>query len=173
MALYTTLTVISMGIFVIILISRRNPRSKTMMMVVTMGGSFYTGMIMEVFLRSLLLSMWVGIFVGILLSVLATREVLEHIVHGIMQSLMGGMMGGMLSGMVSLQYWEMMVQIFSLKIFMLLLLTIFTFVEKEPIAKWIRSPICLAGVIIGFGILLAQVSIPTDSPVSPHQHVTI
>ncbi|QHE51953.1 hypothetical protein [Pontibacillus sp. HMF3514] len=144
--------------------------TRTVVMVVTMIGSFYTGMVWEVLFSSLLFSMIIGVLTGAILIILMLPLDLEHLLHGFMQALMGGMMGGMLSGMVITNEWELMLKIFSLLVFSIMSLTIYICARDHPLVNWFRNPIYMAITMMIVGLFVYQIEISPSQHHSPHLH---
>lgn len=147
--------------------------TRTVVMVITMIGSFYTGMISEVFFSSLLLSMIIGVLTGAILIILMLPSDLEHLLHGFMQALMGGMMGGMLSGMVIMHNWELMLKFFSLLVFSIIALTIYICARDHPLVNWFRNPIYMTVTMIVVGLFVYQIEISSSQHHTPHLHESL
>ncbi len=147
--------------------------TRTVVMMITMIGSFYTGMISEILFSSLLLSMIIGISTGTILIVLMLPSDLEHLLHGLMQALMGGMMGGMLSGMVLMHNWELMVKFFSLSVFSINALTIYSCARDHPLVNWFRNPIYMTITMIIVGLFVYQIELSPSHHHSPHLHESL
>jgi len=169
----TNIVIVGMVLLIIHLYNcRKISRAYTRSVVIVIGmiGSLYVGMIMQVVLLSVLHSMIIGVLAGVLFVIGMGRHDMDGFLHGLMQSLMGGMMGGMLSGMVAVENWEMMIQVFSLLVFSILLLTVYVFGQDHLIVTWIKSPMYMALSLTIFGLLLYQIELSPTSDHSPHLH---